>query len=91
VEVVLSVLLGWAIAASLLAMVRLPRPTGAIPSSGEGRAMQEALHAATAARPHLSRSLSAESVSRTAPLLRMLTKALAVAVLDRDRVIALDG
>ena len=59
-EVILGVLLGWAIAASVLAGFRLIRPPRVI--SDEQRAMQEALHAATATLPHLRRGLSAERV-----------------------------
>ena len=44
-EVVLGVLLGWAIAASLYAGLRLIRPPRVV--SSERSAMQEALHAAT--------------------------------------------
>ena len=58
VEVFLGVLLGWAIAASLVAAVRLLRPPRVI--SGEVRAMQKALHAATVMLPHLRRGLSEE-------------------------------
>jgi two-component system LytT family sensor kinase len=89
VEVFLGVLLGWAIAASLVAALRLLRPPRVI--SGEVRAMQEALHAATVTLPHLRRGLSAESAGKTVPHLRTLTQALAVAVIDRDRVLAFDG
>jgi two-component system LytT family sensor kinase len=89
VEVFLGVLLGWAIAASLVAALRLLRPPRVI--SGEVRAMQEALHAATVTLPHLRRGLSTESAGKTVPHLRTLTQALAVAVVDRDRVLAFDG
>jgi two-component system LytT family sensor kinase len=89
VEVILGVLLGWAIAASLVAALRLLRPPRVI--SGEVRAMQEALHAATVTLPHLRRGLSAESAAKTVGHLRTLTQALAVAVIDRDRILAYDG
>jgi two-component system LytT family sensor kinase len=89
VEVFLGVLLGLAIAASALAALRLLRPPRVI--SGEVRAMQEALHAATVTLPHLRRGLSAESAARTVGPLRTLTQALAVALCDRDRVLAFDG
>jgi two-component system LytT family sensor kinase len=89
VEVVLGVLLGWAIAASLFAAVRLLRPPRVI--SSERRAMQEALHAATATLPELRRGLSADSSAKTVGHLRMLTQALAVALADSDRVLAFDG
>ncbi len=82
-------LLGWAIAASVIAALRLLRPPHVI--SGEVRAMQEALHAATVTLPHLRRGLSAESAATTAPHLRVLTQALAVAVTDRDRILSFEG
>jgi two-component system LytT family sensor kinase len=89
VEVFLGVLLGWAIAASLVAAVRLLRPPRVI--SGEVRAMQEALHAATVTLPHLRRGLSVASAGKTVGHLRTLTQARAVAVADQDRVLAFDG
>src|ERR1700692_1612537 len=89
VEVFLGVLLGWAIAASLVAAVRLLRPPRVI--SGEVRAMQQALHAATVTLPHLRRGLSVASAGKTVGHLRTLTQARAVAVADQDRVLAFDG
>ena len=67
---VLGVLLGWAIAASLIAGIRLFRPPRVI--SSERRAMQEALHAATVTLPHLRRGLSADSAAKTVGPLRTL-------------------
>jgi two-component system LytT family sensor kinase len=89
VEVVLGVLLGWAIAASLFAAVRLLRPPPVI--SSERRAMQEALHAATATLPELRRGLSADSAAKTIGQLRQLTQAAAVALADQDRLLAFEG
>jgi two-component system LytT family sensor kinase len=89
VEVILGVLLGWAIAASLFAVLRLVRPPRVI--SSERRAMQEALHAATVTLPHLRRGLSADSAAKTIGPLRTLTQALAVALADRECVLAFDG
>ena len=80
VEVILGVLLGWAIAASVIAAFRLIRPPRVI--SNEQRAMQEALHAATATLPHLRRGLSADSAGKTVGHLLTLTQARAVALLD---------
>ena len=57
VEVLLGVVLGWAIAASLVAAVRLLRPPRVI--GGEVRAKQQALHAATMTLPHLRQGLTA--------------------------------
>jgi two-component system LytT family sensor kinase len=89
VEVLLGVVLGWAIAASLLAAVRLLRPPRVI--SGEVRAMQTALHAATVMLPHMRRGLSADTAARAVPQLRTLTGASAVALGDRQRVLAFEG
>ena len=85
----LGVLLGLAIAASLMGALRLLRPPPVI--SGEVRAMQEALHAASITLPHLRRGLSGESAARTVGPLRTLTQAAAVALCDRERVLAFDG
>jgi two-component system LytT family sensor kinase len=89
VEVFLGVLLGWAIAASLYALLRLVRPPRVI--SSERRAMQEALHAATVTLPHLRRGLSSDSAAKTIGYLRTLTQAQAVALADRERLLAYDG
>jgi two-component system, LytTR family, sensor kinase len=89
VDVVLGVLLGWAIAASLVAVVRLLRPPPVI--SDERRAMQEALHAATVTLPEFRRGLSASSAAKTVGPLRTLTQAAAIALADRDRMLAFDG
>jgi two-component system LytT family sensor kinase len=89
VEVLLGVVLGWAIAASLVAAARLLRPPRVI--SGEVRAMQTALHAATVMLPHLRRGLSEETAGRAVTHLRTLTQASAVALGDRERVLAFDG
>jgi two-component system, LytTR family, sensor kinase len=90
VEVILGVLLGWAIAASLFAAVRLLRPPRRL-ISGEVRAMQTALHAATGTLPHLRQGLSPESAPRAIVHLRTLTQASAVVLADRDTVLAFDG
>lgn len=88
-ELFLGALLGLAISASLWGGLRLLRPPRVI--SGEVRAMQEALHAATVTLPHLRRGLSAGSAARTVGALRTLTQACAVALADRDRLLAFDG
>jgi two-component system, LytTR family, sensor kinase len=90
VDVVLGVLLGWAIAASLVAALRLLRPTRRL-ISGEVRAMQTALHAASGTLPHLRQGLSAETAPRAIVHLRTLTQASAVALADRQRILAFDG
>ncbi len=84
----LGVLLGWAVVASLFLANRLaPRSL----FLGQGRAMQSALHEAIAILPDLRRGLSADSAQAAAPHLRILTQAIAVALADREDVIAFDG
>ena len=80
---------GWAIAASAVAAMRLLRPAHVI--SGEVRAMQTALHAATVMLPDLRRGLSDESSRRVLPHLRTLTQASAVALGDRQHILAFEG
>jgi two-component system LytT family sensor kinase len=89
VEVFLGVVLGWAIAASGYAALRLLRPPPVI--SGSVRAMQTALHAATVMLPHLRRGLSEETAAKAITHLRTLTGASAVALGDRHRVLAFEG
>ena len=84
----LGVVLGWAVVASLFLANRLaPRSL----FLGQGHAMQSALHEATAILPDLRRGLSPASARAAAPHLRVLTQAIAVAIADRDDVIAFDG
>jgi len=88
VDVILGVLLGWAVVASLFAANRFaPRSL----FLGQGRAMQSALHEATAILPDLRRGLSPRSAQAAAPHLRVLTQAIAVALADREGIIAFDG
>ena len=82
-------LVGWATAASALAALRLIRPPRVI--SSEQRAMQEALHAATATLPHLRRGLSVQSAARTVGHLRTLIQAPGVALVDHERVLGVSG
>jgi two-component system, LytTR family, sensor kinase len=89
VDVVLGVLVGLALAASLAAGWRLVRaPRVQDPSSS---AMQSAVHATTSMLPHLRRGLTADSAPRAAPQLRMLTGASAVALADAGALLAFDG
>ena len=89
VDVALGVLLGLALAASLVAGRRLVRaPRVQDPSSS---AMQSAVHAATSLLPYLRRGLSADSAPRAARHLRTLTGASAVALADPERLLAFDG
>ena len=53
--------------------------------------MQSALHAATMMLPDLRRGLSEETAARAAPRLLTLTQAAAVALADREAVLAWDG
>jgi two-component system LytT family sensor kinase len=57
----------------------------------ESSAMQGAVHAATSLLPHLRQGLSAESAAAAAPHLRVLTGAAAVALADRETLLAFDG
>lgn len=90
VELVLGILLGAVIAASLLAGSRLIAAPRRVLSE-EGRAMQDALHAATATLPHLRRGLSERTAAKAAPHLRALVQARAVLLADRERILAFDG
>jgi two-component system, LytTR family, sensor kinase len=90
VGVVLGVLIGFAIAASLYAVFRLlSGPHEVI--SPERRAMQAALHEAMATLPHLRKGLSPMSATASAPHLRALTQAPAIALLDGSKVLAFEG
>jgi two-component system LytT family sensor kinase len=80
---------GWASAASLFAAARLLRRPRML--SSEGHAMQSALHAATMMLPDLRRGLSEETAASAAPRLLTLTQAAAVALADRELVLAWDG
>ncbi|HKN94164.1 MAG TPA: histidine kinase [Thermoleophilaceae bacterium] len=88
--VALGVLIGFAIATSLFAVLRLLRGPHRV-ISPEQQAMQAALHEAMATLPHLRKGLSAESAAPAAPHLRALTQAPAIALLDGARVLAFDG
>jgi two-component system LytT family sensor kinase len=88
-EVLIGVAVGLAIAASVVAALRLLRPPRVI--SNEVRAIQTALHAANVMLPDLRRGLSEDSARRVMPHLRTLTQASAVALGDRERILAFDG
>jgi two-component system LytT family sensor kinase len=90
VDVVLGVCIGLGIAASAWALSRLlsgPRRV----LSPEGTAMQAALHAATATLPHLRRGLSTDSAAEAIGHLHALLQAPAVALADREAILAFDG
>jgi two-component system LytT family sensor kinase len=89
-DVAIGMLLGLVLVASMLAGYRLlgkPRPV----LSDQSRAMQAALHAATATLPHLRRGLTAETAVRAAPHLHELTQAPALALADTERLLAFVG
>jgi len=88
-DVLLGLLLGLATAASIFAAVRLLRAPRVL--SSDAQAMHLALHAATVMLPDLRRGLSLETASRAVPHLRTLTQASAVALADRETVLAWDG
>ncbi|HEY7633888.1 MAG TPA: histidine kinase [Thermoleophilaceae bacterium] len=88
--VALGVLIGFAIATSLFAALRLlSGPRRVI--SPERQAMQAALHEAMATLPHLRKGLTLQSAQTSAPHLRALTQAPAIALLSGGSVIAFDG
>jgi two-component system, LytTR family, sensor kinase len=89
-DVVLGLLLGIALTAAALAGARLVMAPRRVLAPGD-EAMRAALHAATATLPHLRQGLSAESAARSVGHLRRLTQATALAVADRDRILAIDG
>lgn len=88
-DVALGLLLGVALSASVLAAVRLVSTPRILSPAQES--MRALLHAATATLPHLRRGLSAETARRSAPHVRALTQAQVVAIVDRERVLAVDG
>jgi two-component system, LytTR family, sensor kinase len=90
VEIVLGAVLGAVVTASLYAGSRFLRtPRGVI--RGEGRAMQASLHAATATLPHLRLGLRPDTAEKAVPHLRALTGASALALADRQKLLAIDG
>ena len=89
-DVAIGMLLGIALVGSVFAGSRLlarPRPV----LSDHSRAMQAALHAATATLPHLRRGLTTETASRAAPHLHALTQAPGLALADGERLLAFVG
>jgi two-component system, LytTR family, sensor kinase len=89
-EIILGMLFGVVVTASALAAYRFLASPGMV-FSEHGQAMQAALHAATATLPHLRRGLSEETAAKAVPHLRALTGAVALAITDRERVLAVDG
>jgi two-component system, LytTR family, sensor kinase len=89
-EIALGVVFGAVVAASLWAGSRFIASPGRVVSE-EGQAMRAALHAATATLPHLRRGLSPATAAKAAPHLRALTQSTALALADRETLLALDG
>jgi two-component system LytT family sensor kinase len=90
VEIGLGVVFGAVVVASLWAATRFMASPGKV-LSDEGQAMRAALHAATATLPHLRRGLTPATAAKAAPHLRALTQGTALALADRETLLALDG
>jgi two-component system, LytTR family, sensor kinase len=89
-EIALGVVFGAVVAASLWAASRFIASPGRVVSE-EGQAMRAALHAATATLPHLRRGLSQSTAAKAVTHLRALTQSTALALADRERLLAVDG
>jgi two-component system LytT family sensor kinase len=89
-EIALGVTFGAVVVASLWAASRFIASPGTVLSE-EGQAMRAALHAATATLPHLRRGLSQATAAKATPHLRALTQASALALADRETLLAVDG
>jgi two-component system, LytTR family, sensor kinase len=89
-EIALGVVFGAVVAASAWAASRFIASPGRVVSD-EGQAMRAALHAATATLPHLRRGLSQSTAAKAVPHLRALTQSTALALADRERLLAVDG
>jgi two-component system, LytTR family, sensor kinase len=89
-EIALGILLGAVVAGSAYAATRfLTSPRTVL--SEQGRAMQAALHAASATLPHLRRGLTQQTAQKAAPHLRALTQAELLAIADADELLAVEG
>lgn len=89
-EVFIGFVLTLVVAASAIAGYRLVSGPRRV-LSPEGRAGQAALHAVAATLPHLRHGLNEDSAGHAAPRLRTLVDAPALAVCDRERLLAFDG
>jgi two-component system LytT family sensor kinase len=89
-EIALGVVFGAVVVASMWAASRFLTAPGTV-LSNEGHAMRAALHAATATLPHLRRGLGPATAAKAVPHLRALTQSTALALADRDTLLALDG
>jgi two-component system LytT family sensor kinase len=90
VDVALGFVLGVVVAVSVAAALRLALAPRRV-LSPQGQAMQAAVHAATRTLPHLRRGLTAENAGRAVGTLRRLLSADAVALADRDTLLAMSG
>ncbi len=88
--VVLGMLLGIALTVSALALLRLARHDRRLLEPGD-EAMREALHHTAAMLPELRRGLTSRTAQRTVRHVRALAQAPAVALLDGEIVLAVDG
>jgi two-component system LytT family sensor kinase len=89
-EIALGVLFGAVVVASAWAATRFISSPPKV-MSDEGHAMRAALHAATETLPHLRRGLAPTTAAKAAPHLRALTQSTALALADRQTLLALDG
>jgi len=89
VDVLLGVLLGVVLTASVLAIGRLASPRRVLAPGEEG--VRSALHAAAATLPHLRRGLTRESAGKAIGHLHALTQAVGVLIDDGEKVLASDG
>jgi two-component system LytT family sensor kinase len=89
-ELALGALLVIAVAASAFAAGRLTGGPRRV-LSPQREAMEVALFHASATLPELRRGLTGDSAGRAAPHLRALTQAAAIAIMDGDRVLAVEG
>jgi two-component system, LytTR family, sensor kinase len=89
-EIALGVVFGAVVAASVWAASRFIASPARVVSE-EGQAMRAALHAATATLPHLRRGLSQSTAAKAVPHLRALTQSTALALADRETLLAVDG
>ncbi len=89
-ELLLGVLLGIGVAATLTVAVRVLRAPRAN-RTPEAAGMQSALHAATSTLPHLRGGLHSRSAAGAVPHLLALTGAAAIALADTQTVLAIEG
>jgi two-component system LytT family sensor kinase len=89
-DVALGMVLGMVVAVSLAAGWRLVFTRGRV-QAPEAAAMQAAVHATTSLLPPLRRGLTRETARPAVRALLVLTGAQAVALADRDALLAFDG